>query len=60
MKEGRGVKLRGFGWYKENGSWDVSHCPVLEAERVGKIWNKVKIRKAITEIGRNTETTEKE
>jgi hypothetical protein len=28
VREGRGIKLMGFGSYKENGSWEVSECPV--------------------------------
>jgi hypothetical protein len=53
MREGRVIKLRGCGWYKDNSSWEVSHCPVPEDERVVKLWNKVKTRKEITEIRRN-------
>jgi hypothetical protein len=50
VREGRGIKLMGFGSYKENGSWEVSDCPVgvgktdPQCDPVHSVWVQVVIR----------------
>jgi hypothetical protein len=50
VRERRVIKLMGFGSYKENGSWEVSECPVRAGktdrycDTVHSVWVQVVIR----------------